>query len=260
MLAPLEAAFTGSDTTMTPDMRTLMTNHLLRTQLSSKSLYHGQELETLGGVKLRVFVYRNNLCIENACIAAHDKMGRYATMFTVGKVLTPPMGTVMDVLKADDRFSVLVGAVQTAGLTELLNQQGALTFFAPTNEAFSALPPPDRSRLLRDPQQLSSVLRLHLGEGLLVSGGVSSHTRLKPLQGGWLELGVRNSTVYVNRVPVAAADLMATNGVVHAVNTIIKPMPSKVDREQSDGPADPASSRGDSRSFRNGQFLFLKHS
>ncbi|KAL3060934.1 hypothetical protein OYC64_009196 [Pagothenia borchgrevinki] len=257
MLAPLDAAFTGSDTTMTPDMRTLMTNHLLRTQLSSKSLYHGQELETLGGVKLRVFVYRNNLCIENACIAAHDKMGRYASMFTVGKVLTPPMGTVMDVLKADDRFSVLVGAVQTAGLTELLNQQGALTFFAPTNEAFGALPPPDRSRLLRDPQQLSSVLRLHLGEGLLVSGGVSSHTRVKPLQGERLELGVRNYTVYVNRVPVAAADLMATNGVVHAVNTIIKPMPPKVDREQSDGPADPASSRGDSRSFRNDD-LFRK--
>lgn len=45
-----------------------------------------------------------NLCIENACIAAHDKTGRYGSMFTVDKVLTPPMGTVMDVLKADNRF------------------------------------------------------------------------------------------------------------------------------------------------------------
>lgn len=45
-----------------------------------------------------------NLCIENACIAAHDKTGRFATMFTVDKVLAPPMGTVMDVLKADNRF------------------------------------------------------------------------------------------------------------------------------------------------------------
>lgn len=44
---------------MTPDMRKLMTNHILKEQLSSKSLYHGQELETLGGLKLRVFVYRN---------------------------------------------------------------------------------------------------------------------------------------------------------------------------------------------------------
>jgi len=45
-----------------------------------------------------------NLCIENACIAAHDKNGRFANMFIVDKVLAPPMGTVMDVLKADDRF------------------------------------------------------------------------------------------------------------------------------------------------------------
>ncbi|KAM7000464.1 transforming growth factor-beta-induced protein ig-h3 [Tautogolabrus adspersus] len=254
LLAPLDEAFKGS-VSMTPNMRTLMTNHILKEQLSSKALYHGQELETLGGLKLRVFVYRNNLCIENACIAAHDKTGRYATLFTVDKVLTPPMGTVMDVLKADDRFSLLVGAIQTAGMTELLNQQGALTFFAPTNNAFSAMSQPERNKLMRNRQELSALLRYHLGEGMLVSGGVSSHTRLKPLQGERLELGVRNYTVYVNRVPVADADLMATNGVVHAVNSIIKPLPPKVDREQADGPATPlrtaASSRADSKGFRN---------
>lgn len=260
LLAPLDDAFKGS-VTMTPDMRRLMTNHILKEQLSSKSLYHGQELETLGGLKLRVFVYRNNLCIENACIAAHDKIGRYATMFTVDKVLTPPMGTVMDVLKADDRFSLLVGAIQTAGMTELLNQQGALTFFAPTNDAFSAIPQAELNKLMRNRQELSNVLRYHLAEGMVVSGGVGSHTRLKTLQGEKLELGVRNYTIYVNRKPVAETDLMATNGVVHAVNIIVKPLPPKVDREQADGPAIPvrsaSSSRLDSRSFRNDD-LFQK--
>lgn len=252
LLAPLNDAFKGS-LTMTTETRKLMTNHILKEQLSSKALYHGQELETLGGLRLRVFVYRNNLCIENACIAAHDKTGRFGSLFTVDKVLTPPMGTLMDILKSDDRFSTLVGAIQTAGMTELLNQQGALTFFAPTNEAFSAHA--DLNRLLRDPAALSALLRYHLGEGLLVSGGVSSHTRVTPLQGDKLEMGVRNYTVYVNKIPVADADLMATNGVVHAINTIIKPLPPKVDREQSDAPATPlraaASFQADAKSFRN---------
>lgn len=45
-----------------------------------------------------------NLCIENACIAAHDKRGRFGTLFSVDKMLTPPTGSVMDVLKADHRF------------------------------------------------------------------------------------------------------------------------------------------------------------
>uniref|UniRef100_A0A8C7XHT3 Transforming growth factor-beta-induced protein ig-h3 n=1 Tax=Oryzias sinensis TaxID=183150 RepID=A0A8C7XHT3_9TELE len=260
MLAPLNEAFKGSET-MSPDFRKLLTNHILKDQLSSKSLYHGQELETLGGLKLRVFVYRNNLCIENSCIAAHDKVGRHASMFTVDKVLVPPMGTIMDVLKADNRFSMLVGAIQTAGMTELLNQQGALTFFAPTDMAFREMPQAERSRLLRNPQQLSSVLRLHVADGVLVSGGISSHIRLLSLQGEKLELNMRNYTIYVNKVPVVEADLMATNGVVHAVNSIIKSLPPKVDREQADGPSaqmrSAASFRVDSRSFRNDD-LFQK--
>ncbi|RVE67524.1 hypothetical protein OJAV_G00104430 [Oryzias javanicus] len=260
MLAPLNEAFKGSPT-MTPDLRKLLTNHILRDQLSSKSLYHGQELETLGGLKLRVFVYRNNLCIENSCIAAHDKVGRFASMFTVDKVLVPPMGTIMDVLKADNRFSMLVGAIQTAGMTELLNQQGALTFFAPTDAAFREMPQAELNRLLRNSQQLSNVLRLHMGNGMLVSGGISSHVRLPSLQGEKLELNMRNYTAHVNKVPVVEADLMATNGVVHAVNSIIKSLPAKVDREQADGPStqmrSAASFRVDSRSFRNDD-LFQK--
>ncbi|KAG7519030.1 transforming growth factor-beta-induced protein ig-h3 [Solea senegalensis] len=260
LLVPLNEAFKG-DVSMSPDMKKLMTNHVLKERLSSKSLYDGQKLDTLGGISLRVFVYRNNLCIENVCIAAHDKTGRFATMFTVDKVLAPPTGTIMDVLKADDRFSLLVGAIQTAGMTELLHQQGALTFFAPTNDAFNALPRPELNQLLRDQQQLLAVLMSHVGEGVLVSGGVSSHTRVKPLQGGKLELGVRNYTVYVNKIPVTDADLMATNGVVHAVDNIVKPLPPKVDREQADGPAPPigsaTSSKVESRSFRDDD-LFSK--
>ncbi|KAM6977872.1 transforming growth factor-beta-induced protein ig-h3 [Aplochiton taeniatus] len=238
MLAPLDEAFKGS-LTMDSEMKKLMTNHILKDQLSSKSLYHGQELETLGGEKLRVFVYRNNLCIENACIAAHDKTGRFASMFTVDKVLTPPMGTIMDVLKADDRFSLLVGAIQTAGLAELMNQKGLHVVFAPTNAAFNAMPQSELNRLMRNRQELANVLKYHIGEEMLVSGGVSSHTRVKPLMGDKLELSVKNQTVYVNRVPVVEVDLMATNGVVHAVNALIKPLPPKprTDREQADGPA-----------------------
>uniref|UniRef100_H3CBW8 Transforming growth factor-beta-induced protein ig-h3 n=1 Tax=Tetraodon nigroviridis TaxID=99883 RepID=H3CBW8_TETNG len=223
MLAPLDEAFRGSGV-MTPELRKLLRNHLVKGRLSSSALYHGQELETLAGLKLRVFVYRNNLCIENACIAAHDKTGRFAALFTVHKVLTPPTGTIMDVLMEDERFSLLVDALQKTGLVELLSQQGALTLFAPTNEAFYALTPAEHSALLGNREELLAVLRYHLGDALLVSGGMSSHARVKPLQGDKLELAVRNYTMYVNKVPVTDADFMATNGVVHAVRSFIKPL------------------------------------
>ncbi|XP_077388728.1 transforming growth factor-beta-induced protein ig-h3 [Festucalex cinctus] len=285
MLAPLDDAFTGESVcrrdgsaalfgfTLLPlagrvggDMAKVMSNHLVKEQLSSKSLYHNQELETLSGVKLRVFVYRNNLCIENACLAAHDKTGRYGTLLTVDRVLAPPTGTLMDVLKADERFGILVGAIQVAGMTELLNQPGALTFFAPTDAAFRAMTQAEVNKLMRDRQRLSALLKYHLGEGMVVSGGVGAHTRMAPLQGDKLELGVRNSTVFVNRVAVVHGDLMATNGVVHAIDSLIKPLPPKVDREQADGPlahlrtsssSSTSSTRSDSGSFRNDE-LFQK--
>ncbi|KTG03460.1 hypothetical protein cypCar_00027546 [Cyprinus carpio] len=123
LLAPLNDAFKDKSLAMTPDMKKLLRNHILKERFSSKNLYHGQELETLGGVKLRVFVFRNSLCIENACIAADDKNGRFANI-------------------------TLVGIIQRAGLTELLNKKGTYTFFAPTNAAFSAMPPADLSKLM----------------------------------------------------------------------------------------------------------------
>lgn len=138
-------------------------------------------------------------------------------------------------------YSTLVGAIQKAGLTELLNKKGTYTFFAPTNAAFSAIPPADLNRLMSnvscfticvrkadvhtltsqicfcgnsvitisvcrcaeytficcflailyigDPRELANVLKYHIGEEFLVSGAVTSHTRMKPLLGDKLELG-----------------------------------------------------------------------
>uniref|UniRef100_A0A8C7T9M8 Transforming growth factor-beta-induced protein ig-h3 n=1 Tax=Oncorhynchus mykiss TaxID=8022 RepID=A0A8C7T9M8_ONCMY len=128
ILTPQNEAF-KEGVTMTGDLKKLLKNHILKEQLSSGSLYYGQELETLGGIKLRVFVYRNSLCIENSCIVAHDKIGRFGMCIPFCS-------------------SLLVGAIQTAGLTELMNQAGPHTVFAPTNDAFSALPKADLNKLM----------------------------------------------------------------------------------------------------------------
>ncbi|XP_067852324.1 transforming growth factor-beta-induced protein ig-h3 [Heptranchias perlo] len=224
LLAPQDVAFTEESTVINEDVRNLLLNHIVKDQLSSKYLYHGQTLETLSGKKLRVFVYRNALCIENTCIAAHDRRGRYGTMMIMDKILTPPAGTVMDILKADDRFSMLVGAIQTAGLTESLNRPGTFTIFAPTNEAILALSARERNSDIDDP----TFLKYHIGEQILVSGGVASQiVLLKSLQGANLEVGTKNHVINVNKVPVIDSDLMATNGVIHAINRVLQPSAAK---------------------------------
>ncbi|XP_069753874.1 transforming growth factor-beta-induced protein ig-h3 isoform X2 [Narcine bancroftii] len=219
LLAPLDIAFKEALTVVNEDMSNLLLDHVVKDQLSSKYLYDGQTLETMSGKKLRVFVYRNALCIENSCIAAHDKRGRYGTMMIMDNILTPPIGTIMDILKADDRFSMLVGAIQTAGLTETLNRPGTFTIFAPTNHAILALPSREQNRVMADPM----LLKYHISERILVSGGVASQiVLLKSLQGGNLEVGTKNHIINVNKIPVVDSDLMATNGVIHAIDRVLQ--------------------------------------
>ncbi|KAM4678600.1 transforming growth factor-beta-induced protein ig-h3 [Discoglossus pictus] len=223
VIAPQNNAFKAGTPSVDKD---LLLNHIIKEQLSSKYLYHGQNLETLGGKKLRVFVYRNALCIENSCIEAHDKKGRYGTLFIVDKMMTPPTGNVMDVLKADNRFSMLVAAIQTAGLTETLNRDGSFTVFAPTDEAFRALPRGELNKLLGNARELANLLKYHIGDEILISGAASQLVRLKSLQGAKLEATTRNTTLNVNKEPVSEADIMATNGVIHVINTVLQ-LPAK---------------------------------
>uniref|UniRef100_A0A8C8SHB8 Transforming growth factor-beta-induced protein ig-h3 n=1 Tax=Pelusios castaneus TaxID=367368 RepID=A0A8C8SHB8_9SAUR len=239
LLAPINTVFKDGTPPLTSNMKNLLLDHILKEQLASKYLYHGQKLETLGGNELRVFVYRNNLCIENVCIAAHDKRGRFGTLFTVDKMLTPPVGTVMDVLKADSRFSTLVAAVQSAGLTETLNRPSSFTVFAPTNEAFRAMPREELNKLMGNAKELATILKYHIGDEILVSGAVGTLVRLKSLQGDKIEVSAKNNVVNVNKQPVAESDIMATNGVIYAVNTVLQP-PAFRPQERSDDPADPA--------------------
>uniref|UniRef100_A0A5F4W8P5 Transforming growth factor-beta-induced protein ig-h3 n=1 Tax=Callithrix jacchus TaxID=9483 RepID=A0A5F4W8P5_CALJA len=238
LLAPLNSVFKDGTPPINAHTRNLLRNHIIKDQLASKYLYHGQTLETLGGKKLRVFVYRNSLCIENSCIAAHDKRGRYGTLFMMDRVLTPPMGTVMDVLKGDNRFSTLVAAIQSAGLTETLTREGVYTVFAPTNEAFRALPPKEQINL-KTAKELANILKYHIGDEILVSGGIGALVRLKSLQGDKLEVSLKNNVVSVNKEPVAEPDIMATNGVVHVITSILQP-PFNRPQERGDELADSA--------------------
>ncbi|KYO20319.1 transforming growth factor-beta-induced protein ig-h3 [Alligator mississippiensis] len=239
LLAPINSAFKDGIPRVDNNLKNLLRDHIVKGQLSSKYLYHGQKLETLGGKELRVFVYRNNLCVENSCIAAHDKRGRFGTMFIMEKMLTPPMGTVMDMLKADHRFSTLVAAIQSAGLTETLNRPGTFTVFAPTNEAFRAMPRGELNKLMGNAKELSNILKYHITDEILVSGAVGALVRMKSMQGDKLEVSTKNDVIQINKEPVAESDIMATNGVIYAVNSVLQPQASRP-QERGDEPADPA--------------------
>lgn len=140
-------------------------------------------------------------------------------------------GNVVQVAQSDSRFSVLVEAVQAAGLTDTLTATGPYTVFAPTNDAFSALLGElgvTKDQLLANKPLLTAVLKYHVVAGQVPSSAVPLGKAIDPVGGGFFKIDkVGNSLVITdgrNRTSkIVQADIAASNGVIHAIDKVLLP-------------------------------------
>ena len=134
--------------------------------------------------------------------------------------------TVVDVAASDDDFSILVEAVQAAGLGEALATSESITLFAPTNAAFEALPEGTLDQLLLPENQdvLRQVLSYHVVQQEVPSSEVTTG-EVPSAAGAPIDLQVNDATgeVMVNQATVIIADIQASNGVIHAIDQVILP-------------------------------------
>jgi uncharacterized surface protein with fasciclin (FAS1) repeats len=129
---------------------------------------------------------------------------------------------IVDTAVAAGSFKTLVTAVQTAGLVDTLKSPGPFTVFAPTDEAFAKLPPGTVEALLKDKAALTKVLTYHVVPGRVLAKDVPT-ADVKTVQGQTVALKKDASGVTVNNAKVVAADVVATNGVIHVIDTVILP-------------------------------------
>jgi uncharacterized surface protein with fasciclin (FAS1) repeats len=135
---------------------------------------------------------------------------------------TSPTKNIVDTVINAGEFTTFATAIKAAGLTAELSAKGPFTVFAPTDDAFKKLPAGAYDNLLKDSGKLKAVLNYHVVSGHLMSrdlkaGGVAT------AQGTPLTLVVSSSDVRVNGARVTKADIVATNGVVHAIDAVILP-------------------------------------
>ena len=133
-----------------------------------------------------------------------------------------PTKNIVDTVIAEDHFTTFASAVRTAGLTDALSAKGPFTVFAPTNEAFKKLAPGAYDALLKDAGKLKAVLNYHVVAGHFMGRDMKSG-EVMTVQGAPLTAAVSSSDLRVNGARVTKADVVATNGVVHAVDTVILP-------------------------------------
>ena len=134
-------------------------------------------------------------------------------------------GNIVDVAADTPDLSTLVEAVTAADLAETLQGEGPFTVFAPTNEAFDALPAGELDRLLEpaNKEELANILKYHVVEGEVMSTDLTNGQKAKTLEGGSLTVTINGKTVKINDATVATADVPASNGVVHVIDQVLLP-------------------------------------
>ena len=148
-------------------------------------------------------------------------------MLVVGSLPAAAQGeqNIVEIAAGDDRFETLVAAVQAAGLVETLQGDGPFTVFAPTDDAFAALPAGTLEALLADTDTLTKILTYHVVSGKVMAADVVglNGQQAGTVQGESVMVKVDGGNVMINDANVVITDIEASNGVIHVIDKVIIP-------------------------------------
>ena len=129
---------------------------------------------------------------------------------------------IVDTAVAAGSFKTLAAALQAAGLVDTLKGKGPFTVFAPTDEAFAKIPKAALDALIADKAKLTKVLTYHVVAGKVMAADVVKLKEAKTVEGQMVKIDA-SSGVMVNNAKVVKADVEASNGVIHVIDTVLMP-------------------------------------
>lgn len=130
---------------------------------------------------------------------------------------------IVDTAVAAGTFKTLATALKAAGLIEVLKGKGPFTVFAPTDEAFAKLPAGTVESLLKDKEKLTKILLYHVVPGNVTAKDVVKLKSAKTVQGSSVKINAKGGKVMVDKANVIKTDILATNGVIHVIDSVIIP-------------------------------------
>lgn len=132
---------------------------------------------------------------------------------------------IVETAVANGSFNTLVAAVTAADLVATLSSEGPFTVFAPTDEAFAALPAGTVESLVlpENKEKLSGILTYHVVAGKVMSGDLSDGMTAKTVNGGEITIKIADGKVTINEAEVVIADVETSNGVIHVISNVLLP-------------------------------------
>ncbi|KAL7466592.1 hypothetical protein ACHAXS_006888 [Conticribra weissflogii] len=215
----------------------VLSYHVLGSVVLSTDLTDGMTATTANGEDITinldpVVITTVSNTTANVLTDLVDISADNGVIHAVDAVLLPTSATsnIVDLGVANSDFSTLVAAVTAAGLVDALSGEGPFTLFAPTNDAFAALPDGTLDSLLlpENVDALTNILTYHVVEGIIHSSAITADVNVTALNGDDVMVTTADG-VKVNGANVIEADVLANNGIIHVIDAVILPPEADVD-------------------------------
>jgi uncharacterized surface protein with fasciclin (FAS1) repeats len=234
VFAPTDDAFAklphGTvETLLKPENRerltAILTYHVVPGRVSAAQAARLTSAGTLNGQRLAIERDHGALRIDDATVISADVGASNGVVHVIDSVLLPNEESLIEVARNAGSFGTLLAAVDAAGLTHDLMGDGPFTVFAPTDDAFDALPEGTVASLLEpeNRDRLREILTYHVASGRLYGADLLEDGEVKTLAGGSVNVRLANGRLQANDARIVGTDIDAANGVVHVIDAVLIP-------------------------------------
>ena len=217
-----------------PSLTEVLTYHVVSGTVLAETVVGLTSAATLQGEEVTIEVIDGTVKIDGATVLITDIIGSNGVIHVIDSVILPTeiaaslsspeaTKTIVDIAVEDGRFETLVAALQAADLVSTLSGEGPFTVFAPTDDAFAALPEGTVDNLLADIPALTNVLTYHVVAGSVLAEQVAGLSSAKTLQGSDVGVSVMGGNVIIDNAMVVIADIIGSNGVIHVIDKVLLP-------------------------------------
>ena len=218
-----------------PTLTDILLYHVAAGEVAAADVVEMNYATMVNGNQVLITVNDEGVFVNEAQVIITDIMADNGIIHVLDAVILPPAADIVDTAVADGRFETLAAALGAAELVDTLKGDGPFTVFAPTDDAFAALPEGTVEALLEDIPTLTDILLYHVADGFTPAGDVVGLDRVPTLNGKKLDVRVEDGMVYLNDAQVIITDILTSNGIIHVIDAVMVPEADIVEVAVADG-------------------------
>ncbi|CAE7578018.1 unnamed protein product [Symbiodinium necroappetens] len=202
----------------------ILTYHVVPANVMAKDVVKLNTATTLNGQRADIEVRNGNVFVDNAQVIKTDIAASNGTIHVIDSVILPESSNVVETAQSAGTFNTLIAAAKAAGLADFLMNEGPITVFAPTDEAFAKLPTGTVESLLKPENKgkLADILKYHVVNGRVYADQAVKAGSAATLLGKDVTISTKGGAK-VNNANLVATDIEASNGVIHVVDSVLLP-------------------------------------